>query len=62
MSPNPTSEYVVGWFTLAIINAGIAQGKNRPGGAWFLWSLFLGPVALLCLVALVPKLPNRDAG
>jgi hypothetical protein len=27
--------YVVGWGTLALINAGLAQGKNRSGRAWF---------------------------
>jgi len=42
--------YTVGWFTLALINAGIAQGKNRRGINWFLVSLFLGPVATLLLV------------
>jgi len=42
--------YAVGWFTLALINAGIAQGKNRRGITWFLVSVFLGPVATLLLV------------
>lgn len=27
--------YAVGWGTLALINAGIAQGKNRSGTNWF---------------------------
>jgi len=27
--------YVAGWGTLALINAGLAQGKNRSGLAWF---------------------------
>ncbi len=48
---NP-SEYVVGWGTLALINAGIAQAKNRSGLAWFLGSLFLGPLATLLIVVL----------
>jgi hypothetical protein len=47
--------YFVGWGTLALINAGIAQGKNRSGLAWFLLSLLLGPVGTLILV-LMPKL------
>ncbi|MBM7717538.1 hypothetical protein MHB50_14310 [Siminovitchia sp. FSL H7-0308] len=42
--------YFVGWGTLALINAGIAQGKNRSGLNWFLLSLLLGPFATLCLV------------
>ncbi|MEK4254639.1 hypothetical protein [Ureibacillus sp. FSL K6-2830] len=44
------NEYVVGWGTLALINAGLAQGKNRSGLNWFLLSLFLGPVATLILL------------
>ena len=42
--------YFVGWGTLSLINAGIAQGKNRSGLNWFLLSLFLGPFATLILV------------
>ena len=43
-------EYVMGWGTLALVNAGIAQGKNRSGLNWFLLSLLLGPIATLFLV------------
>ncbi len=46
------SEYAVGWLTLALINAGLAQGKHRSGSMWFLVSLLLGPVATLLIVAL----------
>ncbi|GAA0414784.1 MAG: hypothetical protein ACQEWU_13430 [Bacillota bacterium] len=42
--------YFVGWGTLALINAGIAQGKNRTGLNWFLLSLLLGPLATLILL------------
>ena len=45
-----TSGYAVGWFTLALINAGLAQSKNRSGGLWFLASLLLGPIATLLIV------------
>ena len=45
-------EYAVGWGTLALINAGIAQGKNRSGLNWFLVSILLGPVATFILVLL----------
>ncbi|MEI3606950.1 hypothetical protein SPD48_14700 [Pseudogracilibacillus sp. SE30717A] len=51
-------EYFVGWGTLALINAGLAQGKNRSGLNWFLLSLMLGPIATFSLV-LFDKLPNN---
>ena len=46
--------YFVGWGTLALINAGLAQGKQKGGLLWFLLSIFLGPLATLILV-LLPK-------
>ncbi|MOA32804.1 hypothetical protein D3C78_1540530 [compost metagenome] len=42
--------YFVGWGTLALINAGLAQGKNRSGLNWFLISLLCGPLATFFLV------------
>jgi hypothetical protein len=45
-------EYFIGWGTLALINAGLAQGKSRSGLGWFLASLLLGPVATFLIVAL----------
>jgi hypothetical protein len=39
-----------GWFTLSLVNAGLAQGKNRSGFSWFLVSLLLGPIATLLIV------------
>ena len=42
--------YYIGWGTLALINAGLAQGKNRSGFNWFLLSLFLGPLSTLILL------------
>jgi hypothetical protein len=47
-------EYAIGWGTLALINAGLAQGKRRSGFAWFLVSLVLGPVATFLIVVLDP--------
>lgn len=44
------NQYAVGWGTLSLINAGIAQGKNRSGLNWFLITIFLGPLATLFLV------------
>jgi hypothetical protein len=46
--------YFAGWGTLALINAGLAQGKQKSGLLWFLLSVFLGPLATLILV-LLPK-------
>ena len=48
------SNYAIGWGTLALINAGLAQNKRRSGLAWFLVSLFLGPVATFLIVILDP--------
>jgi len=48
--------YAAGWFGIAIIAAGIAQGKNRSGLNWFLLTMLFGPIALLCLVVFCDKL------
>ena len=50
--------WAVGWGTLALINAGLAQGKNRSGGNWFLLSLLLGPIATILIVVLEKPLPK----
>ena len=47
------SGYALGWGTLALINAGLAQTKGRSGLPWFLISLLLGPIATFILVAFV---------
>jgi hypothetical protein len=47
--------YSVGWLTLSLINAGLAQGKGRSGLGWWLLSLLLGPIATL-LIVLLPRL------
>lgn len=52
-NPQP---YAIGWGTLALINAGLAQSKGRSGLAWFLVSLLLGPIATFLLV-LMDKVP-----
>jgi hypothetical protein len=49
-----TGEYAVGWFTLSLINAGLAQSKGRSGLGWWLASLFLGPIATLLIVGVEP--------
>lgn len=45
-------EFFVGWGTLALVNAGLAQGKQRSGLGWFLISLLLGPIATFLIVVL----------
>lgn len=55
------SGYAVGWGSLALINAGLAQGKGRGGLPWFLISLLAGPFATLAIV-LLPPLPEGAAG
>jgi len=51
MIENP--EYYVGWGTLAMINAGLAQGKGHGGLGWFLISLLFGPIITFVIVAVV---------
>lgn len=48
------SGFFVGWGTLSLINAGLAQSKGRSGFLWWLISLFLGPIATFLIVVL-PK-------
>jgi len=53
--------YAVGWGTLALINAGLAQSKGRSRMAWFLASLFFGPIATFIIVVTddpAPTLPS----
>ena len=38
------------WFTVALINAGLAEQKNRSRWIWFLVSVLLGPIATLLIV------------
>jgi hypothetical protein len=47
---------IVGWFSLSLITAGIAQGKNRRGWVWWLLGFLTGPIALFCLVAFARKI------
>jgi hypothetical protein len=52
------SPYAIGWGTLALINAGLAQSKNRSGLNWFLISLLLGPLATFFVVISDPIPPK----
>lgn len=47
--------YAVGWGSLALINANIAQVKGRSGLGWFLGSLIGGPIATFLLAVLDRK-------
>lgn len=63
MAIEQVKEYAPGWGTLALINAGLAQGKRRSGLHWFLLSLLLGPIATPLLVASEPGAgPDEPAG
>ncbi|HVY68914.1 MAG TPA: hypothetical protein VHH73_03250 [Verrucomicrobiae bacterium] len=58
MQSDLSTGYAVGWFTLSLINAGLAQGKGRSGFAWWLVSLFFGPIATLLIVLIEPAKPK----
>jgi hypothetical protein len=49
--------YAVGWGTLALINAGLAQSKGGSRLLWFLVSLLLGPIATLIIVMIDQRKP-----
>ena len=51
------TDFFVGWGTLSLINAGLAQSKGRSGFLWWLASIFIGPIATLLIVVL-PKQPQ----
>ena len=49
--------FAVGWFTLALINAGLAQNKGHGALLWWAVSLFLGPIATFIIVAVLERRP-----
>lgn len=58
---NPGSPgFFVGWGTLSLINAGLAQGKGRSGLNRRSVSLLPGPIATLLIVLFEP-LPKNPA-
>jgi hypothetical protein len=57
-TPEKLNDYAVGWFTLSLINAGLAQSKGRSGSNWWLASIFLGPICTLLIVATDPVKPK----
>jgi len=54
------STFFVGMGTLALINAGLAQSKQRSGLLWWLFSLVLGPIATFLIVVLPKGPPSID--
>jgi hypothetical protein len=54
--------YAVGWTTLALINAGLAQSKGKSRLMWFLVSLFMGPVATFLIVITDDARPPAGSG
>lgn len=60
MDIQPGAGFAVGWGTLSLINAGLAQSKGRSGFGWWLLSMFIGPLATLLLV-LSPALGAKAA-
>jgi purine-cytosine permease-like protein len=57
-----TSEYAVGWFTLSLINAGLAEAKGMSRLNWWIGSLFFGPLCTLFLVVSDGPKPKPRAG
>lgn len=49
------------WFSLMLINAGLAEQKGRSRLAWFALSMFLGPIATLCIVVWAPVPTATDS-
>ena len=54
-------DFYVGWGTLSLINAGLAQAKGRSGLLWWLGSLLMGPLATFLIVILDPVHPVAEA-
>jgi len=52
------AQFFVGWGTLSLINAGLAQAKGRSGFLWWLVSLLLGPIATFLIVVASPVPKN----
>jgi len=60
--PNQYVSFSAAWFTLSLINAGLAQAKGRSGLSWWLISLFIGPFATFLIVASPAVEPGTQEG
>jgi purine-cytosine permease-like protein len=56
---NYKGEYAVGWFTLSLINAGLAESKGHGRLGWWVASLFFGPICTLLIVVMDPVKPKQ---
>ena len=56
-----TTDLGTWWASLALINAGLAQTKGRSRWYWFLFSLFLGPLATFFIVVWPPRTETKKA-
>ena len=61
MTATGSGGFFVGWGTLSLINAGLAQSKGRGGLNWWLLSLLLGPIATLLIVVMGPLVAERTS-
>lgn len=61
MDMQETGTFFVGWGTLSLINAGLAQSKGRSGLGWWLLSLLLGPIGTFLIVVLDPPAPKTES-
>ena len=52
------TNFVAGWGTLSLVNAGLAQSKDRSGLLWWFFSLLLGPLATF-LIVILPRVEPR---
>ena len=52
MTSPEQANFVAGWGTLSLVNAGLAQSKGRSGLLWWVFSLLLGPVGTFLIVVL----------
>ena len=53
------TDYTVGYMTLSLIIAGIAQCKNRDGFVWWVLAIIFGPLVLFWLLTL-DKIPDEQ--
>lgn len=56
---NDARDYAVGWFTLSLINAGLAESKGRGRLGWWVASLFLGPICTFLIVVMDREKPKQ---
>jgi hypothetical protein len=59
MTTPDQANFVAGWGTLSLVNAGLAQSKGRSGLLWWLFSLLLGPLGTF-LIVILPNVAHRD--